>query len=98
MASCSGGASCRCNAVPCCAAPPRVPGILSHEVRHRPAGPVTAFTAWNFPVNLPERKLGAALAAGCGVVLKLAEETPASAMALVRCFLDVGLPPEQIAC
>ena len=77
--------------------PPRVPGILSHEVRQRPVGPVAAFTAWNFPVNLPARKLGAALAAGCSVVLKPAEETPASAMALVRCFLDAGLPPEVLS-
>lgn len=76
--------------------PARVPGILSHEVRHRPVGPVAAFTAWNFPINLPARKLGAALAAGCSVVLKPAEETPASAMALVRCFLDAGLPPEVL--
>jgi succinate-semialdehyde dehydrogenase/glutarate-semialdehyde dehydrogenase len=77
--------------------PPRVPGILAHEVRQRPVGPVAAFTAWNFPVNLPARKLGAALAAGCSVVLKPAEETPASAMALVRCFLDAGLPPEVLS-
>lgn len=74
-------------------APPRVPGIQSHTVTSAPIGRVAAFTAWNFPVNLPARKLGAAIAAGCSVVLKPAEETPASAMALVRCFLDAGLPP-----
>ena len=77
--------------------PPRVDGILSHTVTHPPVGPVAAFTAWNFPVNLPARKLGAALAAGCSVVLKPAEETPASAMALVQCFLDAGLPPEALS-
>ena len=77
--------------------PPRVDGILSHTVTHPPVGPVAAFTAWNFPVNLPARKLGAALAAGCSVVLKPAEETPASAMALVQCFLDAGLPPETLS-
>ena len=76
--------------------PPRVEGILSHTVTHPPVGPVAAFTAWNFPVNLPARKLGAALAAGCSVVLKPAEETPASAMALVQCFLDAGLPAEVL--
>lgn len=76
--------------------PPRVEGILSHTVLRVPLGPVAAFTAWNFPVNLPARKLGAALAAGCSVVLKAAEETPASAMALVQCFLDAGLPPEAL--
>jgi succinate-semialdehyde dehydrogenase/glutarate-semialdehyde dehydrogenase len=76
--------------------PPRVPGILSHEVRQRPVGPVAAFTAWNFPVNLPARKLGAALAAGCSVVLKPAEETPGSAVLLARCLLDAGLPPDVL--
>ena len=76
--------------------PPRVEGILSHAVLHEPVGPVAAFTAWNFPVNLPARKLGAALAAGCSVVLKPAEETPASAMLFVQCLLDAGLPPEAV--
>ena len=76
--------------------PPRVEGILSHTVQHVPVGPVAAFTAWNFPVNLPARKLGAALAAGCSVVLKPAEETPASAMALVQCLLDAGLPGDVL--
>jgi succinate-semialdehyde dehydrogenase/glutarate-semialdehyde dehydrogenase len=76
--------------------PPRAAGILGHTVLQEPVGPVAAFTAWNFPVNLPARKLGAALAAGCSVVLKPAEETPASAVALVRCFLDAGLPPDAL--
>lgn len=76
--------------------PARVEGVLSHTVLREPVGPVAAFTAWNFPVNLPARKLGAALAAGCSVVLKPAEETPTSAMHLVRCLLDAGLPPQAI--
>jgi succinate-semialdehyde dehydrogenase/glutarate-semialdehyde dehydrogenase len=76
--------------------PARVEGVLSHAVLHEPVGPVAAFTAWNFPVNLPARKLGAALAAGCSVVLKPAEETPTSAMHLVRCLLDAGLPPQAV--
>lgn len=75
---------------------PRVDGILSHAVQRVPVGPVAAFTPWNFPVNLPSRKLGSALAAGCSVVLKPAEETPGSAMLLVRCFLDAGVPAEAI--
>ena len=77
--------------------PPRLPGILMHEVRHRPLGPVAALTAWNFPVNLPARKLGAALAAGCSVVLKPAEETPGSAVLLVQCLLDAGLPDDVLS-
>jgi succinate-semialdehyde dehydrogenase/glutarate-semialdehyde dehydrogenase len=80
--------------------PPRVEGILSHSVLRQPVGPVAAFTAWNFPVNLPARKLSAALAAGCSVVLKPAEETPGSAMQLLQCLLDAGLPAEcvQMVC
>lgn len=76
--------------------PPRVAGILSQSVLREPVGPVAAFTAWNFPVNLPARKIGSALAAGCSVVVKPAEETPASCMALVRCFLDAGLPADAL--
>jgi len=75
---------------------PRVDGILSHTVNRVPVGAVAAFTPWNFPVNLPSRKLGSALAAGCSVVIKPAEETPASCMLLVRCFLDAGVPPDAI--
>jgi succinate-semialdehyde dehydrogenase / glutarate-semialdehyde dehydrogenase len=80
--------------------PPRVAGILSHTVLRQPLGPVAAFTAWNFPVNLPARKLAAALAAGCSVVLKPDEQTPGSAMLLVQCLLDAGLPAEaaQLLC
>jgi succinate-semialdehyde dehydrogenase/glutarate-semialdehyde dehydrogenase len=75
---------------------PRVEGILSHTVNRVPVGPVAAFTAWNFPINLPSRKLGSALAAGCSVVIKPAEETPGSCMLLVQCFLDAGVPPDAI--
>jgi len=53
---------------------------------------IAAFTAWNFPLVLAGRKLAMALAAGCSVVLKASEETPASAMALVEALDDAGLP------
>ena len=76
--------------------PPRVPGILSQTVLRQPVGPVAAFTAWNFPVNLPARKIGSALAAGCSVIVKPAEETPGSCIAMVRCFLDAGVPPDAL--
>jgi succinate-semialdehyde dehydrogenase/glutarate-semialdehyde dehydrogenase len=75
---------------------PRADEVLSHTVMRQPIGPVAAFTAWNFPVNLPARKLAAALAAGCSVVLKPAEETPGSAVALVDCLLDAGLPDNVV--
>ncbi len=72
--------------------PPRSPGVLSQTVSRVPVGPVAAFTAWNFPANLPARKLGGALAAGCSVIIKPAEQTPATCMAIVQAFVDAGLP------
>ncbi|MCA8031269.1 NAD-dependent succinate-semialdehyde dehydrogenase [Burkholderia cepacia] len=72
--------------------PPRLPNVLSQTVTRVPVGPVAAFTPWNFPANLPSRKLGGALAAGCSVVIKPAEETPATCMAIVQCFVDAGIP------
>ncbi|MEZ5709280.1 MAG: NAD-dependent succinate-semialdehyde dehydrogenase [Blastomonas sp.] len=57
-----------------------------------PVGPVAAFAPWNFPLGNPGRKLGAPIAAGCSVILKPAEETPASAMAVVQALVDAGLP------
>jgi succinate-semialdehyde dehydrogenase/glutarate-semialdehyde dehydrogenase len=61
-----------------------------------PLGVVAAFTAWNFPAVLLARKLGAALAAGCTVVLKASEETPATAAAIVAALEDAGLPPGAV--
>jgi succinate-semialdehyde dehydrogenase/glutarate-semialdehyde dehydrogenase len=58
-----------------------------------PVGPVAAFTPWNFPINQVVRKVGAALAAGCSMLVKAPEETPAAAAALIRAFADAGLPP-----
>ncbi len=62
-------------------------------VVQEPVGPVAAFAPWNFPVGNPGRKLGAPIAAGCTVILKPAEEAPASAMAVLQALLDAGLPP-----
>jgi len=73
--------------------PPRLPNVLSQTVMRQPVGPVAAFTPWNFPVNLPARKIGGALAAGCSVIIKPAEETPATCMLMVEAFHDAGLPP-----
>jgi succinate-semialdehyde dehydrogenase/glutarate-semialdehyde dehydrogenase len=63
-------------------------------VTHEPVGPVAAFAPWNFPLGNPGRKLGAPIAAGCSVILKAAEETPASALGVLQCLLDAGLPKE----
>lgn len=57
-----------------------------------PVGPVAAFTPWNFPINQIVRKLAAALAAGCSIIVKAPEETPASPAELIRAFIDAGLP------
>jgi succinate-semialdehyde dehydrogenase/glutarate-semialdehyde dehydrogenase len=66
---------------------------LRQMVLKDPVGPVAAFTPWNFPINQVVRKVGAALAAGCSMLVKAAEETPAAPAALVRAFADAGLPP-----
>ncbi|HJS90871.1 MAG TPA: NAD-dependent succinate-semialdehyde dehydrogenase [Steroidobacteraceae bacterium] len=57
-----------------------------------PVGPVAAFAPWNFPIINPGRKLAAPLAAGCSVILKPAEESPASAIEVARTLIDAGLP------
>jgi succinate-semialdehyde dehydrogenase/glutarate-semialdehyde dehydrogenase len=71
--------------------PPRAEGVVQAVVKE-PVGPVAAFTPWNFPINQAVRKISAALAAGCSVILKGPEETPASCAALVQCYVDAGLP------
>jgi succinate-semialdehyde dehydrogenase/glutarate-semialdehyde dehydrogenase len=71
--------------------PARSPGARQ-MVLPEPIGPVAAFTPWNFPALLAARKIAPALAAGCSCILKPAEETPASALALGRALVDAGLP------
>ncbi|WP_233838469.1 NAD-dependent succinate-semialdehyde dehydrogenase [Paraburkholderia sp. ZP32-5] len=61
-------------------------------VKRQPIGPVAAFTPWNFPAITPSRKLSAALAAGCSVIIKPGEECPATTLAIARCLHDAGLP------
>ncbi len=65
---------------------------VQQVVTKEPVGPVAAFTPWNFPINQAARKVAAALAAGCSVILKGPEETPASCAALVQALADAGLP------
>jgi len=72
--------------------PQRAPGTRLAIVKE-PVGPVAAFAPWNFPIGNPARKIGAALGAGCSCILKPAEETPASGLAVARCLVDAGLPP-----
>src|SRR3984957_17973570 len=70
---------------------PSEPG-MGHTVLRQPIGVVAAFSPWNFPMSSPARKVAGALSAGCAIILKASEETPAGAMQLVRAFHDAGLP------
>jgi succinate-semialdehyde dehydrogenase/glutarate-semialdehyde dehydrogenase len=71
--------------------PARAEGIYQLVIKE-PVGPVAAFTPWNFPINQVVRKLSCALAAGCSIIVKAPEETPASPAELIRCFADAGIP------
>jgi succinate-semialdehyde dehydrogenase/glutarate-semialdehyde dehydrogenase len=71
--------------------PSRSPDVLQITLK-QPVGPVAAFTPWNFPINQVVRKLSAALAAGCSIIVKAPEETPASPAELIRAFVDAGVP------
>lgn len=71
--------------------PARASNVHQLVVRE-PVGPVAAFTPWNFPVSQAIRKIGAALATGCSIIVKPPEETPASPACLAEAFKDAGLP------
>jgi len=71
---------------------PAEPG-MRHTVLREPVGVVAAFSPWNFPVSSPARKVAGALSAGCSIILKASEETPAGAVQLAQAFVDAGLPP-----
>lgn len=71
--------------------PARMPGVTQMAIKV-PVGPVAAFTPWNFPINQIVRKLSGALAAGCSIIVKAPEETPASPAELIRAFVDAGVP------
>ncbi|MEP7138488.1 MAG: NAD-dependent succinate-semialdehyde dehydrogenase [Caldimonas sp.] len=75
--------------------PARGEGIYQLVVKE-PVGPVAAFTPWNFPINQIVRKLSAALAAGCSIIVKAPEETPGSPAELIRAFADAGVPAGAI--
>ncbi|MDB5705521.1 MAG: NAD-dependent succinate-semialdehyde dehydrogenase, partial [Sphingomonas bacterium] len=70
---------------------PAQPGMRKMALRY-PIGIVAAFTPWNYPLASPTRKVAGALAAGCSIILKGAEETPSGPMALVEAFHDAGVP------
>ncbi len=71
--------------------PSRNPAVRQMVVKD-PVGPVAAFTPWNFPINQAVRKVSAALTTGCSILVKAAEESPAAPAALLRAFVDAGVP------
>ena len=75
--------------------PARIPGARQMAVKE-PVGPVAAFVAWNFPGTNVIRKIAGALAAGCSIIIKPSEETPATAVCIARAFHDAGIPPGVI--
>jgi succinate-semialdehyde dehydrogenase / glutarate-semialdehyde dehydrogenase len=75
--------------------PPRSHDVMQLVIKD-PVGPVAAFTPWNFPLNQAVRKVSAALAAGCSVILKGPEDTPASCVQLIQAFNDAGVPKDVL--
>ena len=71
---------------------PSAPGVR-YIVHHQPIGIVAAFSPWNFPMSQPCRKIAGAIASGCSIIMKAAEETPAGALHIARALHDAGLPP-----
>jgi succinate-semialdehyde dehydrogenase/glutarate-semialdehyde dehydrogenase len=72
--------------------PPRSPDVRQLVLRE-PIGVCAAFSPWNFPFNQALRKIVAALASGCTLILKGPSEAPSAIVALARLFHDAGLPP-----
>ena len=72
--------------------PSRTSMAMRQMVLNDPVGPVAAFTPWNFPINQVVRKVAPALAAGCSVLVKAPEETPAAPAEFIRAFADAGIP------
>ena len=71
---------------------PSAPGVR-YIVHHQPIGTVLGLSPWNFPMSQPCRKVAGAVASGCSIILKAAEETPAGALHIARALHDAGLPP-----
>src|SRR5271167_4178875 len=63
-----------------------------YAIKH-PVGVVGTITPWNFPAALPSRKIAPALAVGCTVVSRPADQTPLTLIHMFECLADAGLPP-----
>ncbi len=66
--------------------------LKRHYVIKHPVGVVGTITPWNFPITLPSRKIAPALAAGCTVVSRPADQTPITLIMLFQCLADAGVP------
>jgi succinate-semialdehyde dehydrogenase/glutarate-semialdehyde dehydrogenase len=75
--------------------PARAEGVYQLEIKE-PVGPVAAFTPWNFPINQAVRKCSMALAAGCSIIIKGPEETPAACAGLIDAYVKAGVPAGAI--
>ena len=74
-----------------------MPSQAAHKrllVQPQPVGPVYAITPWNFPAAMITRKAAPALAAGCTVVVKPAEQSPLTAMRLAELWVSAGGPAD----
>jgi succinate-semialdehyde dehydrogenase / glutarate-semialdehyde dehydrogenase len=79
----------------------RADGMITHApssgariiVQHKPAGLAVLVTPWNYPAAMGTRKIAPALAAGCGVIIKPAGETPLTMLALMPLLEEAGVPP-----
>ena len=71
--------------------PATMPGRRNVVIK-QPIGVCAAITPWNFPTAMIARKVAPALAAGCTIVVKPAEDTPLSALALAKLAEEVGIP------
>ena len=79
----------------------RAEGMLSHApasgarimVQHKAAGLAVLVTPWNYPAAMGTRKIAPALAAGCGMIIKPASETPLTMLALMPLLAEAGVPP-----
>lgn len=63
-------------------------------VTNEPVGPVFAITPWNFPAAMATRKIGPALAAGCTIILKAAEQSPLTALKMAELWTEAGGPTD----
>ena len=69
---------------------------LKTFIKPQPLGICLCLTAWNFPIALVVRKIAPALAAGCSVIIKPSEETPGTAIEVIKIFQEAGLPKDVI--